>query len=100
MKKQTKSSTKFAMVRGPALTKPKYISPYGTPETLDHLRSCEAREWVRRYRAKIGELGAVNAQSWWEKVKSDIRRIRGQEGLDSLMRYIYLERQKKNESNN
>lgn len=96
MSKPRKSSTKYVLVKGPPLERPTYSSPYGTPETLDHLRSCEAREWIRRYRQKIGELGAVNAQLWWEKVKSDIERRRGKEGLDSLMRYINQERQKRN----
>ena len=96
MSKQRKSSTKFVLVRGPLLEKPKYFSPYGTPEILDHMKQCEAREWIRRYRAKIGELGSVQGRSWWEKVKDDIGKKRGKEGLDDLIGRMERERKEGN----
>jgi hypothetical protein len=46
---------------------------------------CEAREWKKRYKAKIKQLGKVKAQSWWFQVKDDILRIRGQDGHDTLI---------------
>ena len=41
-------------------------------------RECEAREWVKRYRQK-------RSQAWWEQTKQDIRKVRGQAGLDTLI---------------
>jgi hypothetical protein len=41
-------------------------------------RECEAREWVKRYRQK-------RSQAWWEQIKQDIRKVRGQAGLDTLI---------------
>ena len=46
--KQKKSSTKSVVAMGPALARSSYVSPYGTPEMLDYMRQCEAREWIRR----------------------------------------------------
>ena len=50
------------------------------------MQQCEAREWRKRYETKAKELGRVKAQSWWIAVKDDILRIRGQAGLDTLLR--------------
>ena len=94
MTKRKKSSTKFVTVRVLDSTRPKYLSPYGTPETLDHLRKSEAREWIRRYLDKIGELGAENGRSWWEGVKADIAKRRGQAALDELINNMRTEREK------
>ena len=45
----------------------------------------EAREWKQRYKAKVKQLGKVKAQTWWLQVKTDILRIRGQDGHDTLI---------------
>jgi hypothetical protein len=50
------------------------------------MQQCEAREWRKRYETKAKELGRVKAQSWWIAVKNDILKIRGQAGLDTLLR--------------
>jgi hypothetical protein len=55
---------------------------------------CEARDWVRRYQAKIGEVGSVKAQSWWEQVKLDIEKKRGKHALETLRRNMYETRRK------
>jgi len=57
------------------------------------MKDCEAREWIARYKRKIGELGSVQAQSWWEKVKSDIGRRRGEAALSDLTKRMNKERQ-------
>jgi len=90
MKKPKKSSTKRE--KALLLERTSYVSPYGSPETLEHMKQCEAREWIRRFRQKIGEAGAVNAQSWWVAVCSDIERIRGADALADLKRRMNLER--------
>ena len=52
-------------------------------EMLETLRQTEAREWIRRYRLKVKELGT--AQAWWEGVKLSLKKRRGQAGLDILI---------------
>jgi hypothetical protein len=58
-------------------------APPSTP-LATYMIQCEAREWKKRYKAKIKQLGKVKAQSWWLQVKDDILRIRGQDGLNTL----------------
>jgi len=82
MKKPKKSSTQF--VRVAPTPRPKYDDPYGSPETLEHLKNCEAREWMARYKRKTGEVGSVAARSWWLKVCDDIEKRRGPEALTDL----------------
>jgi hypothetical protein len=60
-------------------------APPSTPQAT-FMQQCEAREWRKRYETKAKELGRVKAQSWWIAVKNDILRIRGQAGLDTLLR--------------
>lgn len=91
MKKPRKSSPKRE--KAIPLERPPYQSPYGSPETLEFLRNSEAREWIRRFRKKIGEQGAVNAQSWWAGVVSDIERIRGKAAADDLRYRMNKERE-------
>jgi hypothetical protein len=53
-------------------------------EMLETLRQTEAKEWIRRYRLKVKEVGRQKARIWWEDVKADILKKRGQVGLDIL----------------
>lgn len=92
MRKPKESSTKAVKVS--TTTEEPYVSPYGSPETLEHLKNCEAREWIIRYRKKIGEVGSVPAQSWWEGVASDIERIRGRDAAMDLRRRMNEQRKK------
>lgn len=82
MKKPKKSSTPFVMV--PTSPRPKFDDPYGSPETLEHMKNCEAREWITRYKKKTGEVGAAAARSWWIQVCDDIEKRRGKAALDDL----------------
>ena len=54
-------------------------------EMLETLSLTEAREWIKRYRKKRLELGKQEAQAWWESIKVDIKKKRGQDGLDTLI---------------
>jgi hypothetical protein len=54
-------------------------------EMLETLSLTEAREWIKRYRKKRLELGKQEAQAWWESVKVDIKKKRGQDGHDTLI---------------
>jgi len=92
MKKQSKSSTKSE--RGLVIHRPPSTVPSMSPETLRFFRESEAREWIARYQKKIGEVGAANAQSWWQGHKEVIAKIRGEEGLRSLINLMEQERAK------
>jgi len=54
-------------------------------EMLETLSQTEAKEWIKRYRKKRLELGKQEAQAWWESVKVDIKKKRGQDGHDTLI---------------
>jgi hypothetical protein len=82
MKKPKKTSMQF--VRVASSPRPQYDDPYGSPETLEHLKNCEAREWISRHKTKIGEVGSVAARSWWLQVCDDIAKRRGPEALTDL----------------
>ena len=51
---------------------------------LETLRQTEAREWLKRYRLKEKQVGKQQAQAWWEGVKLDIKKRRGQAGVVTL----------------
>jgi len=54
-------------------------------EMLETLRQTEARDWMRRYRLKAKELGQQETRTWWEAVKLDINKRRGQAGVNTLI---------------
>jgi hypothetical protein len=74
-------------IREKSLTK-----PYGLPETLAHMRQCEAREWISRWRQKAMTDGVNSSNDWWRKTIMDIKRIRGPEAADELRRLMNEER--------
>jgi hypothetical protein len=82
MKKPKKTST--PSVRVATSPRPLYDDPFGSPETLEHLKNCEAREWISRHKTKTGEVGSVAARSWWLQVCDDITKRRGAEALADL----------------
>lgn len=94
MKKPKKSSTKFVVVKAAPLHRPPSTVPSMSPETLRFLRESEAREWIARYQKKIGEVGAANAQAWWRGHREVIAKIRGEEGLRSLLKLMEEQRAK------
>lgn len=94
MSRPKKSSTKSGVERAIRLERPPSTVPCMSPETLQHMRECEAREWIKRYHQKIGEVGFVSAQSWWARTKEGISRVRGEEALRSLIKLMEQERAK------
>jgi hypothetical protein len=90
MNKPKKSSTKSEMESTiqPQSSTRLYISP----ETLEHMRRCEAREWIRRYRQKVSEVGSMQARGWWAGVISDIEKIRGKKGATELLYWMNQEK--------
>lgn len=51
---------------------------------LNHMRDCEAREWLRRYRDKVNALGHYDARQWWRDTIADIEKKRGKSAADDL----------------
>ena len=62
-------------------------------ETLEHMKQCEAREWISRYTKKAIEQGSGNAQFWWQKVKNDIEKRRGTDAMNDLVNRMKQERE-------
>ena len=65
---------------------------YGSPETLEHMKRCEAREWIRRYKAKAREIGPMQARGWWADVISDIEKKRGKKATTELLYWMSREK--------
>ena len=91
--KPTKSLVKSAkgMVAPTPRLAPSNVSM--SQETLEHMRQCEAREWISRYTKKAIEQGSGNAQLWWAKVKSDIEKRRGTPAMQDLVNRMKQERE-------
>lgn len=51
---------------------------------IDHRLECEARYWLGKYQTKVRRNGKIQARIWWDKVISDIERIRGEESAQEL----------------
>lgn len=54
----------------------------------DFRRESEARFWVTSYKFHLKNNGAAFANSWWTKIKADIKKLRGDEALQSLLEDI------------
>ena len=61
-------------------------------EIQETLRLTEARDWIYRYRKKVKQLGQKEAGTWWEAVKVDINKRRGQDGLNILITEMQRQR--------
>ncbi len=48
-------------------------------------RECEARGWIKDYRAKVIQLGKVGADDWWQRMKCGIEEKRGKKALLQLL---------------
>lgn len=68
--------------------------PFGSQAILTHMRQCEAREWLKRYRDKAKTDGAAQVNFWWRKTIMDIERIRGFKAATELRHLMNLERKK------
>ena len=91
--KPNKSSTKsvVGLVMPTPRLAPSNVSM--SQETLEHMKQCEAREWISRYKKKTIELGFGNAQLWWAKVKSDIEKRRGTQAMHDLVNRMKKEQE-------
>jgi ribosomal protein L7/L12 len=50
----------------------------------EFLRDSEAREWIKRYKKKVNDLGLYDARKWWENLTAEMVKIRGKEAVDDL----------------
>lgn len=85
MKKPRKSSTKPAKGSEPGLGI-KFETLLPPPEIWNHMRDCEARHWLRRFREIASTSGGAQARQWWQKTCEDIEKRRGPEALADLRR--------------
>lgn len=92
MNKPTKSLTESKMAQ-PTQEKSS-TKHYGSQETLMHMRQCEAREWIRRWRQKAMTDGVNSSNNWWRNTIADIERIRGLEAAIELRNLMNKERKK------
>jgi hypothetical protein len=68
-------------------------------QQLEHLKDCESREWIRRYRKKALEEGRGEAQYWWQLTLAEIAKKRGQAAADDLRNRMNAQKVK-NDLNN
>jgi len=61
--------------------------------TMEHLRDCEAREWIARYKKKHLEEGRGEAIEWWNLTIAEIGRKRGQKQADDLKRRMNIQKE-------
>lgn len=85
MKKPRKSSTKPAKGSEPGLGI-RFETLLPPPEIWNHMRDCEARHWLRRFREIASTSGGAQARQWWQKTCEDIEKRRGTEALNDLRR--------------
>jgi hypothetical protein len=64
-------------------------------QELEHLKDCESREWIKRYRKKVMEEGRGEAQYWWQQTLLDIAKRRGQAAADDLKKRMNEQKDKK-----
>jgi hypothetical protein len=60
---------------------------------MEHLRDCEAREWIARYKKKHLEEGRGEAIEWWNKTIAEIAKKRGQKQADDLKRRMNIQKE-------
>lgn len=73
---------------GPRLEYPKnYVSPI-TPQMIEHLKDCEAREWIKRRKEMIQTNGSSKALIWWLDTVQAIQKIRGESATLDLRQRI------------
>jgi hypothetical protein len=85
VKKPRKSSTKPAKGSEPGLGI-RFETLLPPPEIWNHMRDCEARHWLRRFREIASTSGGAQARQWWQKTCEDIEKRRGPEAMADLRR--------------
>jgi hypothetical protein len=79
---------------GPPLERPSIYKGGISAEEIEHMRNCEAREWIRRYKDKAKTIGLKQASDWWQEHLVVMQKIRGESAILDLRRRM-TEQQKK-----
>ena len=91
-----RKSKEAARLYGPPLERPANRKGGITPEELEHMRNCEAREWIRRYKEKARTIGLTATATWWQEHLEVIQKIRGESAtLDLRRRMTEQQKQEK-----
>jgi len=92
----TKKQKEAPRLFGPPLERPKNYKGGITPEEIEHMRNCEAREWIRRYKDKAKTIGLRQASDWWQEHLVVMQKIRGESAtLDLRRRMTEQQKQEK-----
>ena len=79
---------------GPPLKRPENYKGGISPEELEHMRNCEARDWIRRFKEKAKMIGLIATNTWWQEQLTAMQKIRGESATLDLRRRM-TEQQKK-----
>jgi hypothetical protein len=90
----TKKQKEAPRLFGPPLERPSIYKGGITQAELEHMRDCEAREWIKRYKEKARTIGASGAANWWQDHLTVMVKIRGESATLDLRRRM-TEQQKK-----
>jgi hypothetical protein len=61
------------------------------PAVIQHMRECEAREWIARFKKKVSEVGINQTQIWWHGLKERMEKSRGKPAVDELVKQMKQE---------
>lgn len=82
----TKKHKEAPRLFGPPLERPSTYKVSISPEEIEHMRNCEAREWIKRYKAKAKTIGSKAAFDWWQEQLTVMQKIRGESATLDLRR--------------
>ena len=81
---------------GPPLERPSTYKGGISQAEIEHMRDCEAREWIKRYREKVRTIGLAATTTWWQEHLEVIQKIRGESAtLDLRRRMTEQQKQEK-----
>jgi hypothetical protein len=61
------------------------------PAVIQHMKECEAREWIARFNKKVSEIGLLQTQAWWYDLKERMEKSRGKPAVDELVKQMKQE---------
>jgi hypothetical protein len=82
----TKKKKEAPRLFGLPLERPNTYKGGISPQELEHMKNCEAREWINRYKDKARMTSAIEASNWWQDHLEHMRRIRGESATLDLRR--------------
>jgi hypothetical protein len=65
------------------------LTPQERLELLETLKTMEAKEWIKRYKRKMKDLGKTRASTWWYEILSDLEKRRGKPATNDLRKRMY-----------